>query len=86
MVFWGRVLISSPFLLISTQIVASHCCAVVQLGGQLKVDQLLPVSQENTMLHSQPFGHTVSHRIVVVLNALGVCLGTMGPTLGANFM
>ena len=43
---WGRVLISSPFLLISTQIMASHGCTVMWLASQSKVNQLLPVSQE----------------------------------------
>ena len=40
----GRVLISNAFLIISTWILASHCCAVVGLASQFKINQLLSVS------------------------------------------
>ena len=43
-VFLGRVLISSPFLLICRQICASHSYAVMLLASQLKINSLLPLS------------------------------------------
>ena len=40
----GRVLFPSPVIFTSTHIVVTHCCVVMQLASQLKVNHLLPVS------------------------------------------
>ena len=61
----------------------------MHLASQLKVNQLLAVSQEKHDALWLTFGvngHMVSCWMVVVLDVLGVCLATMGPTLGANFL
>ena len=42
--------------------------------------------RKSTTHCGQLLGCMVSHCVVVVLDALGVCLATMGPTLGVNFL
>ena len=42
--------------------------------------------RESTMLHGQLFGHIVSCWMVIVPNALEVCLVTVGPISGAIFL
>ena len=89
----GRVLYPSPIMFTSAQIVVSHCCLVMWPASQLKVNHLL---QESMRLCGQLLGHTlygwpldagitICYNAAKVPDGLGMCLPTVGPTLGANF-
>ena len=84
-VIWGKVLISSPVLFISTQIMASCCYAIIWSAGKHKLNCLLPVFQEKhdaLQLTCGSYGQPLD----VGNCGCSMCLATMGPTLGAKFL